>query len=77
MLEHFEDRPERAPSPQWWLIGATIQPVLQSISYVFKALEKKELVISLQKAELENLVRCIVDMVQIRDLDEDAILFRT
>jgi len=71
LLAHFEERPDQAPTPEWWLTAAGIQPVLRAVSIVYKSLEKKELILSQQKEELDNLVDCIVALVNLRSAGED------
>ena len=71
LMKHFEERTDWAPSPKWWLLVAGLQPVFLAISFSFKALEKKELVISQQTSELNALVETLVDAAHLRDIDED------
>lgn len=66
-----EKRTDYAPTPEWRFLAAGIQPILQSVSFVYKSLEKRELVLSQQKAELDRLVQTVADQAMVRSVSED------
>lgn len=63
LLLHLETRPERAPSPSWWIIAAGFQSGLEIVAFTFMSLEKHEITVCQQRKEIADLVEKLSELV--------------
>ena len=56
LLTHVEEKqPASAPSVDWWIIVASLSPIYAAVNTTFAVLQSKDLVLSQQRVEVQNL----------------------
>jgi hypothetical protein len=84
LLEYIvEKEPIQAPLPAWWVLCAAVAPLFESLQVTFAILQSKQLVLSQQAVEIEELVSriCVgigigheVGNAEYMFLDDDAFI---
>jgi hypothetical protein len=81
LLEYFaKDNPARAPPSWWWIIVAAVSALSEQVNIVVVKLQGKDLLLSQQTTELEQLAALILVQIEIDgplSQDEIAIIDKT
>lgn len=71
-----EREPASSPSVPYWIVAASINPLAKACNVTFVILQKRDLVLSQQAAEIEQLVQNLLLQVDIQHEDDNVELQR-
>jgi hypothetical protein len=66
----FENRPDAAPTSEWWLITFSIAPVIDAINVTFAILQSRSLLIAQQESHINALVGTLTAMFDVEIVDQ-------